>query len=313
MVMHHAQKFWKDWSGSEHMKDYFYSPVYLLFMCLTWNSFANSQSANSTELINHVISSEITNQEYRLFVVTPQNYDASSQETYDVVYVLDVNSEDSSQLVPFQRTFSQAPESLDFILVGVGFSSDEEHRGLRTAHFSPSRNEEVDKEILDLFPSLSQSANVGNWQSGRAGEFAEVLSNEIVPYIEANYATSAIDTVLGASLAGLFLTDILFEQPEMFDNYVITSPSVWWNDFEIFEDNVSLDREDIQGKVFLSVGGLENAEMLESYTRLSDTLLQNESPNLKFRSQVIENQDHQSVIPISYMNGLNFIFSNSAD
>lgn len=295
------------------MKDHFYSAIFLLFMCVTWIGFAYAQNATSSELTNHTISSEVTDQEYRLFIVTPLNYDSSSEEAYDVVYILDVNSEDSTQLVPFQRTFTQIPNTPEFILVGVGFSPDEEHRGLRTAHFSPSRNEETDREILDLFPTLSQSANVQNWQSGRAQEFAEVLSTEIIPYIEENFATSASDTVLGASLAGLFLTSILFEQPEIFDNYVITSPSVWWNDFEIFEDTNSLYREDLQSKVYLSVGGLENEEMLESYTRLSDTLAENESPNLMVRSQIIEDQTHISVIPISYMNGLNYIFSNTAD
>lgn|GEM_PF-3454018 len=283
----------------------------LLGDILTSASFA--QSLDPSRLIHRVISSNITNQDYRLFIVLPEDYSASSEESYDVVYALDIDTAASTQLVQFQRAFAQLPTIPAFILVGVGFSPDEEHRGLRTAHFSPSNNEEIDEEILALFPTLSTSANVENWRSGKAQEFAEVLGSEIIPTIEADFSTSGRDTAMGASLAGLFLTEVLIEQPELFENYVITSPSVWWNDFEIFQNNSSLNRDDLSGRVYLSVGGLENSEMLDSYNRLSDVLAENDSANLLFKAELIADQTHQSVIPISFMNGLNHIYSDPVD
>jgi len=295
------------------MKGRFIVSIFLIVLGTNVAGFSTAQNLDSSDLIQLVVSSNITNQDYRLFVVTPENYNSSLEVVYEVVYVLDITAEDSAQLVQFQRTFAQLPNIPEFILVGVGFSRDEEHRGLRTAHFSPSRNDKIDNEILALYPTLSESENVRNWQSGGAREFANVLSSDIIPYIEANFATSNSDTVMGASLAGLFLAVVLFEQPEMFENYVITSPSVWWNNFELFENASSLYRKDLQGKVYLSVGGLENSEMLESYNRLSNTLEENESANLIFSSEIIENQTHLSVVPLSYMNGLSFIFSSSAD
>jgi len=295
------------------MKKQFLVSAFFLFLGTVVSGFSIAQNPDSSGLIQRVISSEITGQDYRLFVVMPENLSSTSAAVYDVVYVLDINSEDSTQLVQFQRAFTQLPDIPDFILVGVGFAPDEEHRGLRTAHFSPSNDEEIDREILALLPSLSASENVQNWQSGGAREFARVMKSEIVPYLENNFSASGSDTVMGASLAGLFLSMILLEQPEIFDNYVITSPSTWWNDFELFENTGSLHSENLKGKVYLSVGGLENSEMLESYNRLSNVLEENDSANLMFKSEVIEDQTHLSVIPISYMNGLSYIFSSSTD
>jgi uncharacterized protein len=295
------------------MKGRLPTSVFLFFLGSSLAGFSVAQNVDSSNLIQHIVSSNITNQDYRLFVVMPEKYNASSEETYDVVYVLDINSEDSAQLVQFQRTFTKLPNIPEFILVGIGFSPDEEHRGLRTAHFSPSRDEEIDTEILALYPMLSMSENARNWQTGKAREFANVLSTEIIPYVEANFVASDTNTVMGASLAGLFLAVVLFEQPDMFENYVITSPSVWWNGFELFENTDLLNRKDLQGKVYLSVGGLENSEMLESYNRLSNALRENDSAELIFTNEVIDNQTHLSVIPISYMNGLNYIFSGSSD
>lgn len=284
------------------------SLILILLGCMA-TSLSFAQSLDPSSLIHRIISSDITNQDYRLFVALPEDYSASSGESYDAVYALDIDTAASTQLIQFQRAFAQLPTIPEFILIGIGFSPNEEHRGLRTAHFSPSNDEEIDNEILALFPTLSTSANVENWRSGRAEEFADVLSSEIIPFIEAGFSTSGRDTAMGASLAGLFLTEVVIEQPELFDNYVITSPSVWWNDFEIFRNNSSLNREDLSGRVYLSVGGLENPEMLESYSRLSAVLTENHSADLLFKSELIADQTHLSVIPISFMNGLVHIFS----
>ena len=50
-----------------------------------------------------------------------------------------------------------------------------------------------------------------------------------MPYIESHYSTDTVKTIVGQSLGGLFATEILFEKPEMFTNYLIVSPSLWWD------------------------------------------------------------------------------------
>lgn len=282
-----------------------------LMICLSGLIFVASVAAQEgfPPIVQHVVPSNITNQDYRLFVVVPEEYRRGDEGNYDIVYVLDVNSADSAQLLPFQRTISQVPNIPEVIFVGIGFSPDEEHRGLRTAHFTPSPNRVIDGEIINAYSGTPQLENSKNWESGEAKKFADVLENNIKPFVKANYRTNGTETILGASLAGLFLTTVVLDRPDMFTNYIITSPSVWWNDFELFDESDALVRNDIKAKIYLSVGGLENSEMIESYEKLNSALDQNNSAGLMLHSEIIENQEHLSVIAISYMRGLQYIYA----
>jgi|GEM_PF-4832769 len=49
--------------------------------------------------------------------------------------------------------------------------------------------------------------------------------------------------------------------------------------------------------------------MLESYEKLNSAFDQNISSGLRLRSEIIENQEHISVIPISCMRGFQYIHS----
>lgn len=283
----------------------------VFILCFSGIKIVDNATAQegSSPLIQHLVTSETTHQDYRLFVIVPEGYRLNTNEEYDVVYVLDINTEDSAQLASFQRSISQMSNIPKVIYVGIGFSPDEEHRGLRTAHFTPSPNKVIDEEIISLYRDTPELRNSSNWASGKAKKSADVLALDIKYFVEENYRTSETETILGTSLAGLFLTTVLLDQPEMFTNYIIASPSVWWNNFEIFENTDAVARTDIEAKIYLAVGGSENSEMLESFEKLNNSFGQNNSIGLKFHSEVIENQDHLSVVPISYMRGLQYVYS----
>ena len=38
--------------------------------------------------------------------------------------------------------------------------------------------------------------------------------------------------MIGESLAGLFVVETLFEQPDLFDDYIAVSPSMWWENMK---------------------------------------------------------------------------------
>ncbi len=44
------------------------------------------------------------------------------------------------------------------------------------------------------------------------------------------YKTNGSRTLIGQSLGGLLGTEVLFTRPELFDNYILVSPSLWWDD-----------------------------------------------------------------------------------
>ncbi len=286
----------------------------------TASASEEAQIAPDRLRIDHVVSSSVSGEDYRLFVSLPEAYSESSGDKYPVVYVLDIDSEYAQQLSNFHKVMAGLPNVPSFVLVGIGFSPDEEHIGLRTAHFSPTNIVAEDmRSFAGTISTIRERRNetpvtvemLNKWRSGRASEFSIVLRDELVPFIGQTYRISGNNTVMGASLAGLFLTLELFTNPDSFDNYVITSPSLWWQNFELLGDAEDrlIGRRDIDTRVYLSVGSLENSDMLESYELLRSSFEERGHENLEFSAEIIENEDHISVIPVSYMNGLQYIFS----
>lgn len=65
---------------------------------------------------------------------------------------------------------------------------------------------------------------------GGSPAFRRFLRTELMPLIRSRYRTTAETAVMGESLAGLFVVETLFEEPDLFDTYVAFDPSLWWDD-----------------------------------------------------------------------------------
>lgn len=64
---------------------------------------------------------------------------------------------------------------------------------------------------------------------GGANEFRRFLRDEVQPFVSAKgYAGRS--AIMGESLAGLFVLDVLAQEPDLFDDYIAISPSAWWDD-----------------------------------------------------------------------------------
>ncbi len=58
---------------------------------------------------------------------------------------------------------------------------------------------------------------------------------ELIPYVNRAYRVDPDDkTIMGLSFSGLFPTYLLFTETDLFEHYVIVSPSLWWDDGVIF-------------------------------------------------------------------------------
>lgn len=191
----------------------------LLFVVVFFNLKVQSQSVSKvyvkTPLVKGetvAIKSEILKEERVLNIYLPPEYDKDTQKTYPVIYVLDGGIDEDflhiSGIVQF-GSFSWINMIPESIVVGIANVD-------RKRDFTFPTNNEKDK--ID-FPTTGKSAN-----------FIEFLESELKPFINSNYKTNAQNTIIGQSLGGLLVTEILFRKPELFDNYTIVSPSLWWND-----------------------------------------------------------------------------------
>jgi pimeloyl-ACP methyl ester carboxylesterase len=66
--------------------------------------------------------------------------------------------------------------------------------------------------------------------AGAADKFLSFIADELLPTIDRNYRTRPYRVLIGHSLGGLFAVYALMNCPEVFKGYLISSPSLWWDD-----------------------------------------------------------------------------------
>lgn len=66
--------------------------------------------------------------------------------------------------------------------------------------------------------------------SDGASKFREFIVDELFPEIDRRYRATDRRAIIGESAAGLFVVEILFLRPEMFDSYMAFDPALYWND-----------------------------------------------------------------------------------
>lgn len=64
---------------------------------------------------------------------------------------------------------------------------------------------------------------------GGSEKFRAFIKEELFPEIDKRYKTTNPKSIIGESLAGLFVMETFFLSPEMFDHYMAFDPSLWWN------------------------------------------------------------------------------------
>ena len=153
----------------------------------------------------------------RLTVRTPSAYDAdeNADRAYPVLYLIDGGPEqDFPHVAGLAQLADANPAYGEFILIGVETED-------RRARISPPVADPDD--FAELFGAVP----------GGADDFRAFLRDEAIPWVDARYRTSGRDAVLGESLAGLFIVETFLREPDLFDDYVASSPSMWWEDMAL--------------------------------------------------------------------------------
>lgn len=224
----------------------------------------------------HEFHSSVLDEARTINVLLPPGYDAGS-DSYPVVYLLDgAVGEDYhhvSGLVQFLTAYELMPPS---ILVGIA-------------------NEDRVRDMTG--PTQIEEHQERSPSHGGSTEFRRFLSEELKPYVAARFRTSGKTTLIGQSLAGLFATEVLVEEPELFDDYVIVSPSLWWNDHALvsrFEESLQA-HPDKQGTVCIAVGA-EGPGMEGPVHRLAAALAARAPEGLGWHHIALPEETHATVL-----------------
>lgn len=160
------------------------------------------------------LHSEVLDESRAVNVLLPPGYD-EGDGAFPVVYLLDGAVDEDfvhvAGLVRFLETYELMPRS---ILVGIA---------------------NTDRTRDMTCPWDDDGARENAPTAGGSAAFRRFLGEELVPWVQAEFRTAGPSTLIGQSLAGYLATEVFVQDPGLFDQYVIVSPSLWWNDFALVE------------------------------------------------------------------------------
>lgn len=144
----------------------------------------------------------------RINVYTPPGY-AAGRTRYPVLYMPDGGvEEDFPHVAATVDSAVRAGEMRPMIVVGI------ENTQRRRDMTGPTEVER-DRRIAPVV--------------GGSAAFRRFIAAELMPEVRRRYRTTREKAIIGESLAGLFVAETFFTQPDLFDTYIALSPSLYWN------------------------------------------------------------------------------------
>ena len=223
---------------------------------------------------------------YNIKVALPENYSPQVQN-YPAIYVLD--GEEIFDFVAVKcKDISKDFSASNVLVISIGYGND------RTLDYTPTKAAEG---------------------GGGAENFMHFIKDELIPKMENEYGADTLRknrVLLGHSFGGLFAAYAFTNYNNVFGNYIILSPSLWYDNLVLFrleQDNREINKNNHQ-LVFLGMGQLENdgrmlAPFQAFYQRLKDNY-----PDIRIMNNIEPHLDHKGSEKPNIIEGLNFYFQN---
>lgn len=188
--------------------------------------------------------------DYRIFLAGP-TVDVPEAGA-PVIYLTDANLNFPLFVAAARQRTRYEPRA---VIVGIGYPGEDP-------------NAHLERRIYDMTPSTPPpfSDALGKratpLKTGGNDAFLKFIEEELKPVVERRYKIDrSRQALFGHSVGGLFVLHVLLQKPEAFQTYLAVSPSVWWNDGSLLdEEKAFLERysgKDVPARLFISVGGKE--------------------------------------------------------
>lgn len=243
-----------------------------------------------TEILQ--ITSKINHQKYELYIRLPRNYETSKQ-SFPVAVLQD--SGFSFPIASGIAGLMGGRDIEDLILVGVSYSKDTTPQISRTRDYTPT------------FAPNEKGAHSLEAQkySGKAKEYIKFIEMEVIPLISHKYRLDNNKRIfIGHSFAGLLGAYILLINPELFDTYILGSPSLWYDKGAIFrlEEEHSKTNKSMNATVFMYIGEEESiskrSNMVQDLLNYEKILRSRNYKDLKVQTHIIKGATHFSSFPL---------------
>ncbi|MDV6168236.1 alpha/beta hydrolase-fold protein [Flavobacterium sp. DG1-102-2] len=276
-----------------------------LTVLLSLNGFSQSGKKTKTStkkpfvlgIIDEIYSKELKEKRI-LNIYLPEGYSETDTLKYPVTYLLDGSADEDFIHVAGIYQFNnfewvnQTPKS---IIVGIAT---------------------VDRRRDFTYPTAIETDKEKYLTSGHSDNFIAFIERELQPYIQQNYKVTEDKTIIGQSLGGLLATEILLKKPELFTNYIIISPSLWWNNGSLLNTTTALlEKISATTTIYIGVGkeGLSPTQqprvMEVDANLLAEKITNAGNKNLKVYFEYLPQENHATISHQAIVNALRKIYA----
>ena len=254
------------------------------------------------------LKSGLNGRVYRIMIAVPKSpAPAASAPT---LYVLDGNQYFETAATAAAR-YAYGGDIVSPVVVGIGYATD-------------NVPEILAERAFDLTPSLPIDPNLKG-RFGGGSVFAQVLETEIIPFVRSRFGPDLKrQAIWGHSHGGLFVMASLLRNPTQFSHYILSSPSIWWNDREVLKSQDSfvrlLDTRTTQVSVLVTSASDEqyrgndlarlsaDSRMVDNASDFAKWLDNLKSSSVKVQRTIFEDEGHGSAAPVSVNRAVRFAF-----
>lgn len=266
-------------------------------------------SIPDTEL--RTFHSAILNQEMIIYIKLPVSYYTNPQKIYQAWYITDANR--TFPMVANMVSLYEVPTITEpeIVVIGIGYKIKDmgDWAAWRTRDLTPTNVPSIDARWAKMLSGAT--GRQYEVKTGGAGLFLDFIVKELFPFVESNYRVTSVNRGIGGySYGGLFSLYVLFKQPELFTIYYAGSPAIGHDKGVLYnyEQEYASSHNDLNAKLFMSVGGSEDSLMVSNMNTMATLLKSRNYSGLTIETHVFPDETHQSCIPSSVMRALRVLY-----
>lgn len=279
--------------------------IIVLLFCfgsqLTW---AQKPLINQN-ILGYSFTSKINKTTYTLGVSVPEDFNPNKK--YPVFYILDGFY--SSEIAHgAHRTLDIFKDIEDLIVVTISGPEKTSKEWLvnRWGDYTFTQDKHNDTAFEKTWDLPAHTL-----VSGAGDTFLRVIKEEIFPIIESNYPTNGKRGIMGHSLSGLYVANLIFKANDVFDCFGLNSPSLsFWNNNDIlveenkfFQKNIPLNK-----KIFLSFGEFESKTGIKNLKDIQQLLISH-YPTIETNYVIFNEEKHTTVAPAMIARSMYYFYA----
>lgn len=243
-------------------------------------SLANSSSPSALGPIvtSRIIHSENVNDDFKIYISLPANYDSLRFPKYPVVYFLDGGGGSFHTIDAEYMEQGLIPE---VITIGIGYPG------------TSQRNRDYTYGFINFY---------------------HFMKEELIPQMDKEFNIDPDNrTLFGHSFGGICVLFTMFEYYDyndiLFHNLIAASPSIWYPDGQLAytrERNLYSNTHILPVNLYMSVGSLEGS-MVTDLNRMQQTLIGHNYDYFNMSCHIYEGKDHSTNKEITFREGVQWV------